>query len=166
MERTQPDSLHGEAARTQPHPLAALALVVAIPGTYALAVSMAVPLGDHRDGFVLYLVCGIAVVTVVGSGILGVWRTLILAIASYASLTLSGLVLFAVAFASICGNVSHPFHVSVAIGAGAVYAAVAYWAIRTGRNWVVPLAVLLGLGVYFGVTFALPGVPNLEPCSD
>ena len=161
------------AERTRPGPLAALALVVSIPATFALALWV----GDFRAGHwasglgLLVFVCGGAVIVLIGRGSLGVSRTLRLAIATWAALALASFVLFLAAFADAFGNCGggtyHPLTASVLVAAGVVYVASAYWALRKGWWWAVPLAVVLALVFCFILAEALPGVPKSPgDCSD
>jgi hypothetical protein len=182
MELAEPVTLPGQAQKAKLHPLAALALVVAIPATYALGNPVALARwafdgaggtsfrGDALLGL-LFLAAGATVVIVIGRRTLGLWRTLALAATTWLSLALSTVVLFAIAFAQAFGDcgggTQHPVTAPLLIAAGAVYVAVAYWGLRRGWWWLVPLAVVLAFVLCLLLAQALPGVPNsTDPCSD
>ncbi len=160
------------AGRTRPGPLAALALVVAIPATFILALWV----GDFRPqhwvniGWLVF-VGGAGLVVSIGRGTLGVRRTVVLAIATWAALAFSSFVLFLAAFAqafSDCGGgTQHPLTTPILIAAGVVYVALGFWALRKGWWWGLPLAVVLALVFCFLLAEALPGVPkSTDYCSD
>jgi hypothetical protein len=167
---------------TRPGPLAALALVVAIPATFILSQPDALArwLFDGAGGTtyrgeallgLLVLAGGIGAVLLVGRGTLGVRRTLILMIATWLTLALASFVLFIAAFADAFGDCGggthHPLTAWVVVAAGVVYVAAAYWALRKGWWWGVPLAVVLALVFCFILAEALPAVPkSTDACSD
>lgn len=161
------------AENTPPGPLAALALVVAIPATFALALRA----GDFHSGNWLsplgwlVLVCGAAVAVSIGRGTLGVRRTLALTISTWAAFGLSSLVLFFAAFADAFGNCGggthHPLTAPVVVAAGVVYVALGFLALRKGWWWGLPIAVALALVFCFILAEALPAVPkSTDNCSD
>jgi hypothetical protein len=159
MEGPQP-----EAAQTRPRPLAAFALVVAIPAAFALLLWQRA----FIDGWVhgvesLVLVTGGTAVMMafVGRNTLGPARTLGLAVGTCLACVFSGLVLVVVGLAT-CGEgrTIHPLTGYVFAAAGVVYVASAYWAVRKGWWWAPPVAVILAIGFGFLLAQALPGVPN------
>jgi hypothetical protein len=90
------------AETTKPGPLAALALVVALPATLIFTVTW------YRSPVPwvgpLVFVCGCAIVVAIGRGTLGVTRTIVLAIATWVALAFSAVAPFAVGFAQAFGN--------------------------------------------------------------
>ena len=168
--------------RPRPAPLASLALVLAIPATFVLGRPISLVRwafdggggtayrGDALLGL-LFFAAGVGVVLLIGRGTLGVARTLVLAITTWIALAFSTLMLFAAAFADAFGDCGggtrHPLTVPILVGAGVVYVAVAYWALRKGWWWGVPLAVVLALVFCLLLAEALPGVPkSTDDCSD
>jgi hypothetical protein len=157
------------AERTRPGPLAALALVVAIPGTFVLGVwDLQLQEWATSPHVWLAFLTGSAAVVFVGRRTFGVARSVGLAISTWATLLISVFVFIALAFAEAfnCGATSHPFHAWVAVAGGVVYVAVAFWALRKGRWWGPPVAILVALAFFVILTEALPGVPNSGDCSD
>jgi hypothetical protein len=156
------------AETTRPGPLAALALVVAVPATLALAswatVSVTAWLGP------LVAACGLAVILLIGRSSFGVARTLVLAVTTgwaFAAASGAFVVLFVVdVFTSCNGGVSHSLPGSVVVLAGVAYAVTGFWALRKGWWWALPLAVVVAFVLGAVLTYALPGVPHPEPCSD
>jgi hypothetical protein len=160
------------AGTTRPGPLTALALAVAIPATFILAVGV----GDFRPqhwvnvGWLVFVVGG-AVVVAIGRGTFGVTRTLVLTIATWAAFAFAAFVLFLAAFAqafSDCGGgTQHPLTTTVVVAAGVVYVALGFWTLRKGWWWGLPIAVVLALVFCFVLAEVLPAVPkSTDDCSD
>jgi hypothetical protein len=164
----------------RPGPLAALALVVIIPATFVLSdpESIARRLFDGQAGIayggaagrgLLVFVAGLGMVLLIGRGTLGVVRTLVLAIATWAAIALSTAVLFFATFAGAfaCnGQTTHPWNAYVAVAAGVVYVVLGFSALRKGWWWGPPVAVVLALVFGFLLAQAFSGVPHPGDCSD
>jgi len=155
------------AERPRPAPLAALALVVAVPATFVVVAPVRFWTGSGTDaarGWILFA-CGAVVVVLVGRGAFGVVRALVVAVSSWCALGFAYVIwlfaLFAEAFAS-CDQptIHHPFDTTVAILAAAVYAVCGFWTLRKGWWWGPPLAILVSVAFGFALAEALPGVPN------
>lgn len=160
--------------RQRPAPLAALGLALAIPATFIFAdpitlfrwaVNDSGPTwlpGQPQIGL-LFLAVGVTLIIRLGRGTLGVGRTVALATTTWLSLTVSALFLIALAFASAfgdCSSVSHPVTLPLVIVSGVAYVAVAYWALRRGKWWAVPLAVVGAVALCLLLAQVLPGVPS------
>jgi hypothetical protein len=157
------------AQRTPPGLLAALALIVVVPATVALPLWEARPYEWSSSWDVwLTVLMGGAIVVLIGKETFGVARSLGLLLASWLALALSLFVLFAIGFseALACGGqTTHPLRWWIAVSAGMVYVVVGFSAVRKGRWWGLPAAILLGLTVFAGLTLALPGPPAPDDCS-
>ncbi len=166
----------------RPGPVAALGLVVAIPAAFALGDPVALARwafdgcggtsfrGEALVGLLVFA-DGVGVVLLLGRESLGIARTLWLAITTWVTLAFATFMFFGIAFAQAFGNCGggtyHPVTPAVVIAGGVVYVAAAYWALRKGWWWGVPLAVVLALVFCLILAQALPAVPkSVDDCSD
>jgi hypothetical protein len=151
---------------TRPTPLAALALVVAIPAPLILAFlaySASPWLGP------VVFVAAVGVVLLIGRGSIGVPQTLGVTIATSWMLAVFSIVVFYVgifvAMGGCNGGTSPRLHISAVVLAALVYAVLGFWSLRRGWWWGPAFALVLALVLGVILTFALPGVPHPEPCS-
>jgi hypothetical protein len=151
---------------TRPTPLAALALVVAIPAPFLLAlwawsVSTWVAL--------LVFVACVGVVLLIGHRSIGVPQALGVTLAASSALGVSTFVWFYVgifqAIAACNGGMTYSLHASVVVPAAVIYAVLGFWSLRRGWWWGPAIALALALVFGFIVTYSLPGVTHPEPCS-